>query len=87
MKSTHLLFSAAALMLGGRSYGSDTREVPTDARLTDTAMLRDGRYKYFRTLVRGETEEIYDLDSDPEELNNLAARPEADEGDAGEWRR
>jgi arylsulfatase A-like enzyme len=65
----------------GRSYGSDTREVPTDARLTDTAntpwyaMLRDGRYKYIRTLVRGETEEIYDLASDPEELTNLAADP------------
>jgi arylsulfatase A-like enzyme len=66
----------------GRSYGSDTREVPTDARLTDTAntpwyaLLRDGRYKYIRTLVRGETEELYDLASDPEELTNLAADPQ-----------
>ncbi len=66
----------------GRSYGSETDIVPTDARLTDSsntpwyAMLRDGRYKYIRTLIEGETEEVYDLDADPEELMNLAARPE-----------
>ena len=28
-----------------------------------------------RNLVAGETEELYDLDSDPEELKNLAALP------------
>ena len=39
-------------------------------------LLRDGRYKYIRTLVEGETEEIYDLEADPEELTNLAAKAE-----------
>lgn len=66
----------------GRSYGSDTNVIPTNARLTDTshtpwyAMLRDGRYKYIRTLVEGEMEEVYDLQADPDELTNLALRPE-----------
>ena len=66
----------------GNSYGAETDEIPTDSRLTVRsntpwyAMLRDGRYKYVRTLVRGETEELYDLDADPDELTNLAAKPE-----------
>ena len=65
-----------------RSYGAETDEIPTDERLTAAggvpwyALLRDGRYKYIRTLVAGETEELYDLRADPEELTNLAARPE-----------
>jgi arylsulfatase A-like enzyme len=66
----------------GRIYGSDTNVIPTDERLTAAgntpwyALLRDGRYKYIRTLIEGELEEVYDLDADPEELVNLAARPE-----------
>ena len=36
--------------------------------------LREGNYKYIRTLVAGETEELYDLKRDPEELVNLAHR-------------
>jgi arylsulfatase A-like enzyme len=66
----------------GKLFGADTRAIPTDERLTDPAgvpwwvMLRDGKYKYIRTLVAGEPEEIYDLDRDPEELKNLAALAE-----------
>jgi arylsulfatase A-like enzyme len=69
----------------GRTYGSDTNIIPTDEALTAAGntpwwvLLRDGKYKYIRTLVEGETEEIYDLQSDPEELTNLAARPQHQE--------
>ncbi len=34
--------------------------------------LRKGKYKYIRTLVANEVEELYDLETDPEELHNLA---------------
>ncbi len=36
-------------------------------------MVARGRHKYIRTLEKGETEELYDLLADPEELTNLAA--------------
>jgi arylsulfatase A-like enzyme len=35
-------------------------------------MIADGRYKYVRTLEPNEPEELYDLQTDPEELTNLA---------------
>lgn len=66
----------------GRTYGSDARMVPDAKQQSDSggvpwyALLRDGRYKYVRTLVEGETEEVYDLDADPDELTNLAAKNE-----------
>lgn len=65
----------------GRYFGSDTREIPADKKLTETngvpwwVMIRDERYKYIRTLQAGEPEEVYDLDKDPEELHNLAVDP------------
>ena len=37
--------------------------------------LRKGKYKYIRTLVENEIEELYDLEADPEELVNLALNP------------
>ena len=36
--------------------------------------VRDSRYKYIRNLIPGETEELYDMKNDPEELTNLAMR-------------
>lgn len=69
------------LSLTARKYGSDTAKVPTDPRQRDLAgvpwwvFLVDGRYKYIRTLVDGEIEELYDLERDPEELHNLATKP------------
>ena len=69
--------------LTGQSFGSDTAPIPNDRdRLYATAnvpwwvSLMDGRFKYIRTLVEGETEELYDLQSDPEELVNLAWDPQ-----------
>jgi arylsulfatase A-like enzyme len=61
-----------------RAFGADTRFPPAGAATYAHAgvpwwvLLRDGRHKYIRTLVPGEVEEVYDLDTDPEELVNLA---------------
>ncbi|MFV1965642.1 MAG: sulfatase-like hydrolase/transferase [Pirellulaceae bacterium] len=68
------------LSLTGRNYGSDTNEVPTgrDSHLNGVpwwVFLRQGRFKYIRTLVENQIEELYDLQNDPEELNNLALDP------------
>lgn len=38
-------------------------------------MIRDRRYKYIRPLVQ-DLEELYDLNNDPQELDNLAIKPE-----------
>ena len=65
-----------------RNYGAETNQIPTDEALTAAgavpwyALLRDGKYKYIRNLVAGETEELYDLETDPEELINLAGKRE-----------
>ena len=39
-------------------------------------MFSQGHYKYIRNLVDGEMEELYDLESDPDELKNLAFQME-----------
>jgi arylsulfatase A-like enzyme len=65
-----------------RNYGAETDTIPTDERLTAAsgvpwyALLRSGKYKYVRNFVAGETEEIYDLEQDPDELTNLVSQPE-----------
>lgn len=70
------------LTLTGRRYGADTDLVPTDPAERDIngipwwVFLRKGNFKYIRTLVEGEIEELYDLAADPEELTNLALQPE-----------
>jgi arylsulfatase A-like enzyme len=67
----------------GRYYGADTDTIPTDTALLRKvagvpwyASLHDGRFKYIRTFEENEIEELYDLQTDPEELNNLASNRE-----------
>ncbi len=63
-----------------KQFGSDTNSVPKadDPRLYHGpgipwyVMLCEGQYKYIRNLIEGETEELYHMGEDPEELNNLA---------------
>ena len=64
----------------GQSYGSDTNIIPEgDGAMHNEVpwyvMLVDGRYKYVRPLIP-DLEELYDLKADPEELDNLAVKPE-----------
>ncbi|MDA7887301.1 hypothetical protein N9A96_00320, partial [bacterium] len=66
-----------------RNYGKNTAVIPKpgDKALTHGpgvpwyAILCEGRYKYVRTLIAGEIEELYDVENDPEELDNLAIKP------------
>ena len=60
----------------GHYYGADTRDI-ADPRhrshdVPPWVAVRRGRFKYVRTLVAGEMEELYDLRADPGELKNLA---------------
>ncbi len=72
--------SPAMLVHTGKLYGSATDNIPVkgDERLYHGpgvpwyVMLAEGRYKYIRTLIEDEPEELYDIKRDPEELNNLA---------------
>ena len=58
-------------------YGADTRreDRPGWNGVPWWVFLRQGKYKYIRTLVTDEIEELYDLEADPEELHNLALAP------------
>jgi len=64
----------------GRHYGEYTFPLPSpgDKAMNEVSdvpwyvLLREGRYKYVRYLIPGETEELYDLETDPDELHNLA---------------
>ncbi|MEE2675499.1 MAG: sulfatase-like hydrolase/transferase [Planctomycetota bacterium] len=70
-------------VMTGQNYGSATDVVPTDddillatAKVPWWVSLAEGDFKYIRTLVEGEVEELYDLKSDPQELVNLAMKPQ-----------
>jgi arylsulfatase A-like enzyme len=73
---------AAMLVATGDKFGSETNVLPSGKAAMDRhgvvpwyVMLREGRYKYVRPLIE-DLEELYDLESDPDELENLVARPE-----------
>lgn len=72
----------ALLVHTAKLYGSATDKIPSQG---DKAlyhgpgvpwyvMLAQGRYKYVRTLIEGEPEELYDLHQDPDEQANLALK-------------
>ena len=70
-------------VMTGQNYGSATDVIPADeevllatAKVPWWISLAEGDFKYIRTLVKGEVEELYDLKNDPEELVNLAFQPE-----------
>jgi arylsulfatase A-like enzyme len=67
----------------GDHFGSDVTRIVTTAPQDAThqqipwyVALRDDRWKYIRYLTPDETEELYDLTADPDELSNLADRTE-----------
>lgn len=73
----------ALLAMTGRTYGDDTNVIPTDPKVRDLGpgvpwylLLAKNNFKYIRTLVKDEPEELYDLKADPDELVNLALKPE-----------
>jgi arylsulfatase A-like enzyme len=79
---------AVGVSYTGWTYGSDTAQIPAGGKDGHSQvsgipwyfLLREGSYKYIRTYVAGEGEELYDLARDPEELENLA-------GDPSQWTR
>ncbi|MBG88264.1 MAG: sulfatase [Verrucomicrobiales bacterium] len=71
----------AMLVHTAKLYGSATAEIPAkgDPALLHGpgvpwfVMLAHGKYKYIRTLIEGEPEELYDLHADPDEQKNLVS--------------
>jgi formylglycine-generating enzyme required for sulfatase activity len=61
------------------AFGSETDVGVTGDRALGRVpwwlFLRQGKYKYIRTLVANEIEELYDLEVDPREQTNLALDP------------
>lgn len=70
----------AMLVHTAKQYGSNTDTVPAadDPRLIHGpgvpwyVTYSQGDFKYIRTLIKGEIEELYNLRTDPNELTNLA---------------
>jgi arylsulfatase A-like enzyme len=70
----------AMLVATRQTFGSDTNVIPEGhgafhGDVPWYVMIRDRRYKYVRPLIH-DLEELYDLDNDQEELDNLAIKAE-----------
>lgn len=70
----------AMLAATGQKFGSDTNVIPSGkdvfhAEIPWYVMIRERRYKYVRPLIT-DLEELYDMQADPEELDNLAVKAE-----------
>jgi arylsulfatase A-like enzyme len=71
---------ATIMVATGQTFGSDTNKIPDGEGAMHNGvpwyvLLRDKRYKYVRPLIT-DLEELYDLQVDPDELDNLAIKPE-----------
>ena len=68
----------AMVAFTAKSYGSDTNRIPDDPDVLYLngvpwyVSIRQGKFKYIRTFVENEIEELYQLEEDPDELTNLA---------------
>jgi arylsulfatase A-like enzyme len=55
----------------------DSREfMPKAGNGGNWLMLHDGQFKYIRRICKTGEEELFDTRNDPDELRNLAAKPE-----------
>ncbi len=70
---------AVLLAYTDRTYGSDTAVLPEGpapaTRVNWWVSYRQHEYKYIMNLLPGEVEELYNLEADPAELENLALDP------------
>ncbi|MEZ5403135.1 MAG: sulfatase-like hydrolase/transferase [Bryobacteraceae bacterium] len=69
----------AMLCATGQTFGSDTNTIPAGEGVFHNGvpwyvLIRERKYKYVRPFIR-DLEELYDLEKDPDELDNLAVKP------------
>jgi arylsulfatase A-like enzyme len=81
LKNPQANWATPVLLVGtGQKFGSDTHVIPSGegamhGQVPWYVMFREKRYKYVRPLIN-DLEELYDMQQDPEELNNLAVKAE-----------